>query len=390
MPVINFSFEPGLMNDFIDFGYEVYRGDSNWIPPARNSLARQLRADFPFYRKDGNQHRKFIAEAGGKVCGRIAAMINSDLKTGGGEQIGTLGFFECVNDHHVARDLIAASLQWLVGEMGVSHIWGPMNFDIWHGYRFMTKGFDRDLFCGEPYNKPYYPEFFERLGFDPLYRWDSLELEGRENLEKILPRGRKRYTGLTDKGYRFENFERGKYKENIRKLHTLLIRSFHKFPGFTPISYEEFSRLCSGMRFAMDPELATFVYNEKGESIGFIIAILELAGAVRATGGKKDPLSLLKFLKMSRRVDRINFHLGGATPEEISRGNGLGRAGFYYILNQALGLGFERILLTLRLAGNPARSMAGPGTPDPQREYALYGLNCGKTSDESENGTVSH
>ena len=146
MPIKEFTFEHGLTQKFMDLGHEIYRGDDNWIPPIRGDLARQLGPDFPFYRKAGNSHRKFVAVSGGKVHGRIAAMVNCDLKTGEGEQIGTLGFFECINDYHVARDLIGASLQWLSGEMGVSHVWGPMNFDIWHGYRFMTKGFDQDDF----------------------------------------------------------------------------------------------------------------------------------------------------------------------------------------------------------------------------------------------------
>jgi hypothetical protein len=78
---------------------------------------------------------------------------------------------------------------------------------------------------------------------------------------------------------------------------------------------------------------------------------------------------------MRRRVDRINFYLGGATPEEISRGSGLGRASFYYIVNQTLKRGYEKVLLTLRMVGNPARSLPGPDAPVPQREYALYGLS---------------
>jgi len=377
MPIKEFTFEHGLTKKFMDFGYEMYKADSNWIPPLRGDLCRQLKEDFPFHLKPGNHQRKFLATAGGKVCGRVTAMVNGDLKNQDGEQVGTLGFFECVNDYHVAQDLIGTSLQWLNQEMGISHVWGPMNFDIWHGYRFMMKGFERDLFYGEPYNKPYYPEFFERFGFEIINRWDSLELEGRENLERMTRRGQKRYTYLKDKGYRFEAFNRWQYTAEIKKLYTLLTRTFNGFPGFTPISYEEFLRLNSGTRFAIDPELVAFVYNENGETAGFIAAFLELADAVRAINGRKGPVSALKFLNMRRRVDRINFFLGGATPEEISRGSGLGlgRASFYYIVNQTLKRGYEKVLLTLRLVGNPARSLPGPDAPAPQREYALYGLS---------------
>jgi len=375
MPIKEFTCEHGLTKKFMDFGHEIYKADSNWIPPLRSDLVRQLKEDFPFHLKPGNHQRKFLATAGGKVCGRVAAMVNGDLKNQDGEQVGTLGFFECVNDYHVAQDLIGTSLQWLNQEMGISHVWGPINFDIWHGYRFMTKGFDQDLFYGEPYNKPYYPDFFERSGLKTIYSWDSLELRGRENMKRAMRRGSKRYDHLRDKGYRFESFNRWHFSRDFRKLYTLVSDIFVGFPGFTSISFDEFLQLYPGMRLAMKSELITFVYNEEGEIAGFTAAFPDLAEAVRAAHSRKGPVSLLRFLKTRRRADRISFHLGGITREEISRGSGLGRAGFYYTLNQALVLGYEKLMLTMRLVGNPSRSLPGPDAPKPQREYALYGLS---------------
>ncbi|MFV2082109.1 MAG: hypothetical protein ACC669_09605, partial [bacterium] len=240
---------------------------------------------------------------------------------------------------------------------------------------FMTRGFDRDLFYGEPYNKPFYPEYFERCGFKAINRWDSLEMEGRENLKKLTRRGSERYGYLIDSGYRFENLDMRHFKEEVRKLYSILSQTFSNFPGFTPISFNDFLQLYSGSRLAIDPDLVTFVYNEDGEIVGFMAAFLELADAVRAMGGRKGPLATLRFLKMRRRIDRINFHLGGATPEEISRRNGIGRAGFYYFVNQALNRGYEKIIMTMRMLGNPSRSLAGPDAPAPQRDYALYGLS---------------
>jgi hypothetical protein len=375
MPLKEFTFEPGLTKNFMDFGYEIYQADSNWIPPLRSDLGRQLKEDSPFHLKPGNHQRKFVAIAGGKVCGRVAAMVNDDLKNQEGEQVGTLGFFECVNDYHVAQDLIETSLQWLNGEMGISHVWGPMNFDIWHSYRFMTKGFDRDLFFGEPYNKPYYPEFFERFGFKTLHMWDSLEMEGRENIERMIRRGFKRYAYLKKNGYRFETLNKAQFTEDVKKIHTMITRTFDNFPGFTPLSYKEFLQLYSGRRLAIDPELVAFVYNVEGETAGFMAGFPELGDAVRAMNGRKSPVSALRFLKMRRRVDRINFNLAGAIHEETIKGSGLGRAGFYYIVNQALRRGYEKLLFTLRMVGNPSRSLPGPNTPAPQREYALFGLS---------------
>ena len=69
---------------------------------------------------------------------------------------------------------------------------------------------------------------------------------------------------------------------------------------------------------------------------------------------------------------KINFYLGGVTTEEIKNRSGLGRAGFYYIINEILKAGYDTMLLTLRLKGNLAHALPGRLSPVPQCEYALY------------------
>jgi hypothetical protein len=237
------------------------------------------------------------------------------------------------------------------------------------------RGFDQNLFYGEPYNKPWYPEFFERYGFRSKQYWDSVEIEGREKIERIILRGAERYRVLTDRGYRFEPFRMDHYEEDLRKLHNLIQRSFGAFLGFTPISFAEFERFFARSRYAFHPNFFTFVYDENNILAGFGAAFLELSEAIRAMRGKEDFFAKIRFLRHRRRVDRINFYIGGITPEEGARRSGLGRAGFYHVINEILKEGFERLLLTLRVKGNVAHGLLGKGAPLPQREYVLYELN---------------
>ncbi|MCH9025282.1 MAG: hypothetical protein IH931_08105, partial [candidate division Zixibacteria bacterium] len=58
--------------------------------------------------------------------------------------------------------------------------------------------------------------------------------------------------------------------------------------------------------------------------------------------------------------------------EELSCRSGLGRAGFFYVINAAIQAGYDRLMLTLRLKGNAAHALAALGSPKPQREYALF------------------
>ena len=368
-------FDPILIDAFVRFGFGLYRGDANWIPPLREDLYAQFSPEFPFYRRSGNYHRYFLATAGGKVVGRISAMINRDLKDKDGTPVGTIGFFECVHDYAVAEELLNSATKWLRDEQGIRRIWGPMNFDIWHDYRFMTCGYEQKLFYGEPYNKPYYPTFFENYGFSAKQHWDSVEITGRDTLEKMIVRGEKRYQLLTDRGYRFELFNKSNFQDELQKLHIVMAKSFGGFLGFTPIPFKEFEQFFKKGRYAIHPKLFVLIYDENNILAGFATAFLELSDAIRSMNGENNLIAKLRFIYNRRRVDRINFYIGGVTPEETARKTGLGRAGFYYIINQMLNDGFEKLLLTLRLKGNFAHGLLGKNAPVPQREYTLYELN---------------
>lgn len=150
MAIKYFSFDSEKADAFVRFGYDLYHGDEKQIPPLKKEMYIQFLPDFSFYQKQENCHRHFLAAAGKRVVGRVSAMFNQDLKDKDGTPVGTIGFFECIDDFGVACDLLDCSIKWLQEERGICRIWGPMNFDIWHGYRLMTKGFDQKLFYGEP------------------------------------------------------------------------------------------------------------------------------------------------------------------------------------------------------------------------------------------------
>ncbi len=375
MAIKHFVFDPVLIDTFVRFGYELYIRDTNWIPPLKKEVYTQLSPEFLFYRKPGNCHKHFIATTGKMVLGRISAIVNKDLKNKDGTPVGTIGFFECVDDYGIAHDLLDSAIKWLCEDNGINCIWGPMKFDIWHGYRLMTKGFDQKLFYGEPYNKPYYPDFIERYGFTAKQYWDSVEITGRENIKKMIARGATRYQLLIDRGYRFDLFNMLRFRDELQKLYYIITKSFSGFMGFTYISFAEFEQLFANNFYAFHPRLFTFVYDENNSLAGFAAAFLELSDAIRAMKGKENFITKLKFLQYRRHVNRINFYIGGITPEEAKRKTGLGRAGFYYVINQMLNEGFETLLLTLRLKGNSAHGLLGKNAPLPQREYTLYELN---------------
>lgn len=375
MEMKHFQFESGLARRFIEFPYRLYRSDPCWIPPLRRNVFRQFSPDFPFYRERGNRHRHFLVMSKGDVLGRVSAMVNRKLADRDGTPVGSIGFFECVNEYSVAERLLAAATKWIRDECGIERIWGPMNFDIWNDYRFKTRGFDQTPFLGEPYNMAYYPAFFERFGFAPKAHWDSFEVSDRQTLETMIARGAQRYRRMIGLGYRIEPFDVRHRREDLEKLHRVLSSSFRDFLGFTEVPFSEFEERSLRSLPAVYPPFFVLVYNENNVLVGFACALLELSDAVRAMNGRSHLISRMRFLRKRAHVDRINFYLEGITPEEEQRKNGLGRALFYYVINQTLREGYEKMLFTLMSRTTYARALLGPNAPTPQREYTLYELN---------------
>lgn len=372
MSIRSFTFDSDSIDRFVRFGYDLYAADAKWIPPFESEVRRLLSPEFEFHQVNSNAHRCFLALSGNQVVGRAVACLNSELKDKDGEPVGTIGFFETINDYHVVEDLLDDAIDWLRRQGKARKIWGPMNYDIWHGYRFMTVGFDQEPFYGEPYNKTYYPEMFARYGFALKAEWDTVEVHGREVLKKMIARGADRHQYLEERGYRFETFDPNDWNNEVAKLQQVMSKSFSGFLGYTAISNCELFRLLQVARQGINPKMFIFARDDTGKLAGFAVGFLELGDAVRAMHGHSDWRARMRFLKHRRHADCVNFYIGGITPEEMTRRSGLGRAGFFVVINAALDAGYDKLMLTLRQKGNAAHALAAYGSPKPQREYALF------------------
>lgn len=372
MEIKSFKFNDRLRKNFIEFVYQLYEEDKNWIPPIREQVVKQLSPDFHFYNKPGNDFQHFLAISGNKMVGRVSAFVNKDLTDKENCQIGTIGFFESIENYDVAKKLLDSAINWLRENHNIQKVWGPMNFDIWHGYRFMTNGYELGQFVTEPYNKNYYAEYFLKYGFKEKQLWNSVEVEGTEKIERMISRGAVHYEKLKNRGYRFESVNLSELKSVIQKLYPALTSSFSKFLGYTPVSSKIFESLFLPYKSMLRSELFTLVYDENSKLAGFIVAFLDFSAAVKSMKGQNTLFSNLRFLFNKRKAKRIIIYLGGITPDEATKKAGLGRAGFYHIIRQALNLGYKKLIIAVMAQRNVVRGHLGGKGSKAQREYSLF------------------
>ncbi len=281
----------------------------------------------------------FVAFAGGRTAARAVATITPGLRDADGTAVGTIGSF-AAEDESAGLEVLAAAKDWLRGS-GLRRVLGPMNGDIWHGYRFMTRGFDRPPLAGEPRNPATYPALFERAGFRVCRLWNTFELD-RDALHDLLARFD---DAVLPAGYRASCF--ADCPAAVETLHAVLLSSFSGFLGFTPISLADFRGLVSGDA-AVHPGASLLVFDEKAEAVGFVVVF-------------RDPHS-----------DSLLLHLGGITSEEARKKSGVVRASFREALLRLRAQGATRVMATLVARGNPVRRLYGPYAADDRREYALF------------------
>jgi hypothetical protein len=354
------------------FDCDLYDSRCNWIPPFRKSYLRHFSATGPpRYQDPRDDHRHFLARRNGDVVGHVSAFLNHQLRNQD-EPVGAIGYFECVEDQEVACELLGRAVAWLKAEHQIDRIWAPFNFDIWHGYRLMTRGFALAPFLGEPQNPHYYPALLEGSGFAVHKRWHSVELSDRQSIQNLRDSSWQRYEEVESKGYRFRTIN-PRSPEQLRVLYELVVDSFHRFPGYTKPPPDVFQELVTAALRMTNPHFSCLAYDPSDVPCGFCVAFPDQSEAVRSMRGRSGIRSRLRFWrKRHRHGGRVIFYLIGISSREFGKRHGLGRAVFCKTLDRFLQSHFTRLMLAIMAEDSPARSLAGRTIDAASREYALY------------------
>src|SRR2546430_15608078 len=116
----------------------------------------------PFFRHAEAQY--FVAQAGGRTLGRIAAIKNDAHNRVHNDRVGFYGFFESVNDQTLAHALFDTAAQWLRAK-GCDTMRGPMSPSINDECGLLVQGFETPPPLMMSHNPRYYVDLHQRYGF---------------------------------------------------------------------------------------------------------------------------------------------------------------------------------------------------------------------------------
>ncbi|MDA8169998.1 MAG: hypothetical protein M0Z59_09950 [Nitrospiraceae bacterium] len=294
--------------------FELYGGDPNFSPlPVIEQKKMFTPGKNPFFRTA--QVRFFLLRDGGKTLGRVASIVNHAHLKYHDDRAGFFGFYESVNDPAAARLLLEAAASELK-KSGLSVMRGPMNFSTNEECGFLLENFKDPPMLMTPYNPPYYNELMAACGMakskDLLAYIRDMALPLPEKVERVAAIAER-------KGVTARLLEKKNLHSELTVFKDVYNSSWKDNWGFIPITVEEVDDMAKKLKGVLVPEL-TIIAQAGEKPVGFLGIVPDFNHVLRKMGGRIGPVSILKALYHSGKIDSLRLMLLGVDSGWRNRG----------------------------------------------------------------------
>ena len=282
------------LRQFIGFPYRHYSNDPFFVPQLRIEAAKILNPKKNAFFEHGSIQNFLAYDDGGRIVGRIAAILNGMHLEKYKDDNGFFGFFESVDDESVSTALFDAAGDWLRSR-GMKGVRGPVNPSMNDIAGLLVGGFESPPYILMAHNPPYYERLLTSWGFTrAMTMWAYFIHRKYANIER-LRRGvqlvHRRNPGLT-----IRNLDMKRFDEEVRQIRDIYNDAWHDNWGHVGMTEGEFKQLAADMKQILDPRMA-FILELNGEAVGFSIAIPNLNQVLRRVrGGRLFPTGIFKLL----------------------------------------------------------------------------------------------
>lgn len=353
---------------FMQFAWDHYRGDENWIPPIRMDQQELLNFKrHPFY--ECAEIQTFLALRGGKVVGRIAAIIDHGHNQTHQEERGMFGFFECEDDPNVSRRLFEAATAWH-SQRGMNCQRGPLNPAMNHECGLLVDGFQYPPTFKMPYNQPYYERLIIDAGFeksqDLFAYWGDIEMLNTldPKLQFVVDEAKRRFD------IKVRCLDRKNFDRDVQSFLRIYNRALPGTWGFVPFTDAELRHVASGLKHLIVPEMTT-IAEVDGKPIGAVFGLLDYNPIIKQIDGRLFPFGFLKILFGRKKLQKIRLVSTNVVPEFQMWGVGLILV--ERLVDDALAWGINEAEFSWVLESNSlSRGTLERGGAIRQKTYRLY------------------
>jgi len=308
------------LREFVGLAYRIYAGDPNWPPPLRSDVRWMLNeTKNPFWKHA--KRKLFLARKGGRVVGRIAAIVDEEHNRVHGEKTGFFGFFECENDREAAVALLAAAEAAVRAMLpGCDRLRGPANPSLNDEVGALVPAeSDSGLpFLMMTYNPAYYLDLFAGAGYakekDLVAILAPVSDLSFKRLARIAEGARRREPKLVVRPIRMNRFD-----EDLAIVKTIYNGAWEKNWGFVPMTSDEIDAMAKKLKPILYPPYILFAEID-GKPVAFHLALPDFNQVLVKMGGSLFPFGWLKFLTERKKIDRCRTMALGVLPEYRKRG----------------------------------------------------------------------
>jgi hypothetical protein len=265
----------------VKFSWEVYKDYPEWVPYFLiNDRINLLCGDYAYFRKNVKTKR-FIAKENGKLVGAVSAFVDERFLRYWNQKVGFLGFFEALPKHDIAVGSLLDSAVDFLKSQGMEEVWAPINIPFpFYGGGLLSSGFDRVPTFLQPYNPPYYNNYFSNFGFGALKCLPhySIDLSSPENVSRI-------YSIVRRSSVTIRELYKSEYEEEALTVLRIYNESFPRLWNYTTFENDEFVEFARDFRDLMIHGL-WLIAESGGEPAGFVGAFPQCAQLFKTINGE--------------------------------------------------------------------------------------------------------
>lgn len=303
--------------EFIEFPLKLYKGNPYYTPPLYMDEKKIFRKDFVY--NDMCDTINFNAYKDGKMAGRISGIVQRAANEKTGKKQVRFNHFDVIEDEEVAQKLLKTVEDWAVSK-GMNEVIGPLGYSDLEREGLLIEGFDYPATFEETYNYPYYQTFIENFGYQKDVDWTGSRLRVPKDydgeVDKLAAFVMKRYNLHLGTARNTNEFLK-KYADGIFEL---LDKSYELLYGTVPFTEGMKKMMIDNFRLVINVKNVAVILDENEKMICFGLTFPGIADAVRPSGGKLTPLTLIRLLKTLKKPDVIDLCLLGVEPEWLNRG----------------------------------------------------------------------
>ena len=303
--------------EFINFPLELYKGNPCYTPPLYMDEKKIFRKDFVY--NDMCESIHFNAYKDGQMSGRISGILQRAANEKSGKRQVRFSHFDVIEDEEVAQALLKTVEDW-AKQIGMNEVIGPLGYSDLEREGLLIEGFDFPATFEESYNYAYYQPFIENYGYQKDVDWTGSRLRIPKDydgeVDKLADYVMRRYKLHLGTARNTSEFLK-KYADGIFEL---LDKSYELLYGTVPFTEGMKQMMIDNFRLVIDVKNVAVILDENEKMVCFGIAFPGIADAVRPSGGRLTPLTLLRLLKALKKPYVIDLCLIGVDPEWLNRG----------------------------------------------------------------------